>query len=311
MSRAYDALVLGDYCLDLVFTGLPKMPELGVEVVASGFDYLPGGGGYTCAVTLSRLGLRVGWAVDFGNDPMSAFVRNHAVQEGLDASLFAEHARPLRRITAAASFPADRAFIAFYDPDPPIPAAVSALATCTPRVVVVPGVYHGPLILPAHVMLRLRGVKLAMDGNSTEDTTLSVPSVRQAIRAADLFLPNALEARRLTGEDLLERAMARLLELCPLVVIKDGARGAYACPRGGSTVHSPAIEIQPLDTTGSGDAFDAGFLTAWLEGKPLTTCLQWGNIVGGLSTLGHGGTSVRTTRQDVESRLARSPRTNA
>jgi len=310
VNRTYDALVLGDYCLDLVFTGLPKLPELGVEVVASGFDCLPGGGGYTCAVSLSRLGLRVGWAVDFGNDPMSAFVRTHAIKEGLDASLFVDHARPLRRITAAASLPADRAFLAFYDPDPTIPAAVSALATCAPRVVFIPGVYHGPLMLPAHVALKLRGVKLAMDGNSTEDTTLRVPSVRRAIRAADLFLPNALEARRLTGEDDLERAMGRLLELCPLIVIKDGARGAYACPRGGSTVHSPAIDVEPLDTTGSGDAFDAGFLTAWLEGQPLTTCLAWGNIVGGLSTLGRGGTGVRTTRQDVESRLAGSIRTH-
>lgn len=303
MSRTYDALVLGDYCLDLVFTGLPKLPELGVEVVASGFDYLPGGGGYTCAVALARLGIKVGWAVDFGDDPMSAFVRRRAIEEGLDVALFIDHARPLRRITVAASFPEDRAFLAFYDPDPPVPAAVRALAATSPRLVFVPGIYHGPLLLPARALMRLRGVTLVMDGNSTEDTHLGVASVRQAIGAADLFLPNALEARRLTGEADLERAMARLLEFCPLVVIKDGARGAWACARGGARVHAPAIAVEPLDTTGSGDAFDAGFLAAWLEGKSLETCLAWGNIVGGLSTLGPGGTAVCTTRRDVESRL--------
>ncbi len=304
MNSAYDVLVLGDYCLDLVFTGLPKLPELGVEVTASGFDYLPGGGGFTCAVSLARLGLRVGWAVDFGNDTMSAFVRRRAIEEGLESSLFVDHARPLRRITVAASFPADRAFLAYYDPDPPVPAAMRALATTSPRLVVVPGIYHGPLLLPARAMLRLRGAKLAMDGNSTEDTTLEKASVRRAVGSADLFLPNALEARRLTGEQDLARAMARLLEFCPLVIIKDGARGAYACARGEAMVHSPAIEIQPLDTTGSGDAFDAGFIAAWLEGRPLTTCLAWGNIVGGLSTLGRGGTGVRTTRREIEARLS-------
>jgi hypothetical protein len=303
MSRALDALVLGDYSLDLVFTGLPKLPELGVEVVAGGFDYQPGGGGFTCAVSLTRLGLNVGWAVDFGDDPMSAYVRRRAIEEGLDAALFVDHARPLRRITVAASFPGDRAFLAFYDPDPSVPAAMRALATTSPRLVFVPGVYHGPLLLPARALMRLRGTTLVMDGNSPEDTHLGVASVRQAIGSADLFLPNALEARRLTGEADLGRAMARLVELCPLVVIKDGAQGAWAQARGGEMIHAPALQVEPVDTTGSGDAFDAGFLTAWLEDQPLETCLAWGNIVGGLSTLAPGGTAVRTTRQDVESRL--------
>jgi hypothetical protein len=307
VSRTYDALVLGDYCLDLVFTGLPKLPELGVEVVASGFDYQPGGGGYTCAVSMARLGLEAGWAVDFGDDPMSAFVRRRAIEEGLDAALFVDHARPLRHITVAASFPEDRAFLAFYDPDPPVPAAARALATTSPRLVFVPAVYHGLLLRPARALMRVRGVSLVMDGNSTEDTHLGEASVRRAIGMADVFMPNALEARRLTGETDLARAMARLLELCPLVVIKDGAHGAYAWARGGTMVHAPAIEVEPLDTTGSGDAFDAGFLAAWLERKPLETCLAWGNIVGGRSTLGPGGTSVRTTRRDIEAQLT-SPR---
>jgi sugar/nucleoside kinase (ribokinase family) len=303
VNPAYDVLVLGDYCLDLIFTGLPKLPELGVEIVANGFDSVPGGGGFTCAVSLARLGLRVGWAVDFGDDAMSAFVRRRAIEEGLDASLFVDHARPLRRITVAASFPDDRAFLAYYDPDPPLPAAMRALAATSARIVFVPGIYHGPLLAPARAMLKLRGAKLAMDGNSTEDTTLEKASVRRAVGSADLFLPNALEARRLTGEADLGRAMARLLELCPLVIIKDGARGAYACARGEAIVHAPAIALEPLDTTGSGDAFDAGFIAAWLEGRPLTTCLAWGNIVGGHSTLGRGGTGVRTTRREVEARL--------
>jgi hypothetical protein len=258
---------------------------------------------------MARLGLNVGWAVDFGDDPMSAFVRKRAIEEGLDASLFVDHSRPLRRITVAASFPADRAFLAFYDPDPAVPAAVRALATASPRLVFVPGIYHGPLLLPARSLMRLRGIKLVMDGNSTEDTQLSVPSVRHAIGSADVFMPNALEARRLTGEADLERAMARLVELCPLVIIKDGAQGAWAQAREGEMIHASALQVEPVDTTGSGDAFDAGFLTAWLEDRSLATCLAWGNIVGGLSTLAPGGTGVRTTRADVESRLPPHPPT--
>jgi sugar/nucleoside kinase (ribokinase family) len=89
-------------------------------------------------------------------------------------------------------------------------------------------------------------------------------------------------------------------------VIKDGAGGAYGL-EAGEVVYSPALPVIPLDTTGAGDTFNAGFLAARLDGRPLAECLQWGNIVGGLSTLGRGGTGHVVTRDEVEARLV-SPR---
>ena len=82
MAASYDILVVGDYCLDLIFTGLPAMPALGKEIFSSGCTMLPGGS-YNAAVAMHRLGLRVGWASDFGNDDFSRFVMDHARQEGL------------------------------------------------------------------------------------------------------------------------------------------------------------------------------------------------------------------------------------
>ena len=45
--------------------------------------------------------------------------------------------------------------------------------------------------------------------------------------------------------------------------------------------HQPAIQVKAVDTTGAGDCFDAGFIKAWLDGKPIEECLLWGNIVAG------------------------------
>ncbi len=88
-------------------------------------------------------------------------------------------------------------------------------------------------------------------------------------------------------------------------MIKDGGGGAYRF-ESGVVIHSPALPVTPLDTTGAGDVFDAGFLAARLEGRSLADCLAWGNVVGGLSTLGAGGTARVVTRVDVESRLGAS-----
>jgi sugar/nucleoside kinase (ribokinase family) len=115
----------------------------------------------------------------------------------------------------------------------------------------------------------------------------------------DLFLPNAREVLQITGESSLERGMLSLAQLGSLVAVKDGQRGAYACTRE-EMLHEPGIPIQPVDTTGAGDCFSAGFTTAWLAGRPLRECLRWGNIVGGLSTRKWGGTGEVITNKEVE-----------
>src|SRR5215217_2964530 len=124
MTHDYDVLLLGDYFCDLIFTGLPEMPRLGAEVYGSAFDMVPGAA-YTTAVALRRLDLRVGWSCDFGDDFFSQFVLDAARREGLDSSLFHLHSGPVRRVTAAMSFPHERAFVSFADQlesSSPIPA---------------------------------------------------------------------------------------------------------------------------------------------------------------------------------------------
>lgn len=303
MAEGFDVLVVGDYCLDLIFTGMPRFLELGTEVVASRFAMTPGGA-YIPAAAMHRLGLKVAWAADFGDDAFSKFVLNKAREEGLDDRFFVHHRRSLRLVTVAASYPEDRAFLAYYDPTPAVPAGAKALARAAARVVYVPGFYCGPLFDFGLRVIRARGMKLVMDGNSREDITLRSPQARRAAKSVDLLLVNAREARRLTGETELARAAELLAQLAPRLVIKDGADGAYAWADG-TLLHDPAIPVEPLDTTGAGDCFNAGFVRAWLDGRPLQECLRWGNIVGGLSTLAAGGTGQVTTVADVEKWLAR------
>jgi len=301
MSR-FDVIVLGDYYLDLIFTGLPQFPELGKEIVGTGFDMLPGGA-YNASVAMHRLGLKVGWAADFGDDEFSRFVLERAQAEGLSDDLFIRHRRPLRRITVAASYPSDRAFITYCDPEPAAPAALKALATASARVVYVAGVYYGKLFDAGNALVRAKRMKLVMDGNSGDEVTLANPAVRKTISSVDIFLPNAAEARRMTGQVDLDEAIRALAALGPLVVIKDGARGSRALADG-QLSSAAAIPVTPVDTTGAGDCFNAGFLKAWLDGRPLADCLRWGNIVGGLSITARGGTTQVITVADVE-RLVR------
>ncbi len=301
-AAGVDVLVVGDYCLDLVFTGLPGFLELGKEIVAGDFAMTPGGA-YNSAVALHRLGLRVAWAADFGEDDFSRFVLDRARAEGLDESLFVHHRSPLRQITVAASYPHDRAFLAYYDPGPRIPAGARALPRVHPRVALIPGFYAGLALQAGARLLHARGAQVLMDANSNQPLRLDAPSVKEALASVDIFSANTREACQLTGADEPAEAARLLGQHCPVAVVKAGEAGAYACGEG-RTVHAPAISVSPVDTTGAGDCFNAGFLRAWLDGRRLDDCLRWGNIVGGLSTLGMGGTGRTIRLEDVVAYLA-------
>jgi len=301
----YDILAVGSYTVDLVFTGLPGLPEMGTQVYSSGFDMVPGEA-YNAAIALHRLGVKVAWAADFGNDVFSRFALEQARLEGMDEAYFVEHNRPLRRITVAASFPEERAFMTYYDPDPALPAGMKALALVSARAAYIPGFLYGALFEAGLKLIRLKKMKLIMDGNSEDEVVLTNPAMRKVVQNVDILLPNAAEARRMSGESDMEAAIAALGELCPLVVVKNGKDGAYAWSEG-KLHHGPAIEVTPLDTTGAGDCFNAGFIKAWLDERPIEECLRWGNIVGGLSTLMRGATGKKITTKDVERLLSLNP----
>ena len=88
------------------------------------------------------------------------------------------------------------------------------------------------------------------------------------------------------------------------VALKLGCRGAALLWQG-DILFAPAHPVTPLDTTGAGDCFDAGFLHAWLKGESPETCLATGNLCGAISTEGYGGISNFPTPDRVVEELSK------
>ncbi|MHB1938401.1 MAG: carbohydrate kinase family protein, partial [Acidobacteriaceae bacterium] len=115
----------------------------------------------------------------------------------------------------------------------------------------------------------------------------------------DIFLPNELETTKISGETDIARAVDILSKLSRIVVVKRGAAGVSMKYRE-QVVNAPAFSVQPVDTTGAGDSFNAGFIFRFLQGAPLADCTAWGNACGALSTRSLGGTEGFPTASEVE-----------
>jgi sugar/nucleoside kinase (ribokinase family) len=115
--------------------------------------------------------------------------------------------------------------------------------------------------------------------------------VEELLPLVDIFLPNENEAVAITRMESADEAGQALSLLGPLVIIKCGARGAVAFRNGQevAAVEPESLLLEPVDSTGAGDNFDAGFLRGYLLDRALEDCLRLGSRCAAASLGALGG----------------------
>jgi sugar/nucleoside kinase (ribokinase family) len=103
----------------------------------------------------------------------------------------------------------------------------------------------------------------------------------------DYVIGNEAEIMSLFETDDLEDAIARTAALCPLVVCTRSGDGVTIVS-GDQRVEVPVDRIVPVDATGAGDQFAAGFLFGLATGRDLETCGRMG-CVAAREVIGHVG----------------------
>jgi sugar/nucleoside kinase (ribokinase family) len=128
--------------------------------------------------------------------------------------------------------------------------------------------------------IREKGIPLFFDPASVGTMkAFGRERVLQYLPLMDLVVMNDAEARFISSQEDLSKALESLTTLVPTVVIKTGSSGAIAQIRNNKRVDCPVDEIEPLDTTGAGDAFAAGFIPTWLKSGDLYSSMMAGNDV--------------------------------
>jgi sugar/nucleoside kinase (ribokinase family) len=127
-------------------------------------------------------------------------------------------------------------------------------------------------------LARASGMSVSLDCGWDDSVTADVAAL---VAAVDVFLPNEGEAVHL-------QQLGLRSPLAPLTIVKRGAGGATAIWSEGR-IEAPGHSVDVVDTTGAGDAFNAGFLDRWLDGAELADCLAAGNACGAATVQAVGG----------------------
>lgn len=293
--KLYDLAIAGELNLDLILYGLPAEMALERELVATSFRATLGSSSAIVAHNAAALGCRVSFSGIVGRDEFGASAFRRLAASGVDTSHVEERAGLSTGVTVLLPHGAERHILTY-------PGTIAAM---TPRdldpgflaqarhfhfssLYLQKGLAEGlPELFRA---LKLAGLTISLDTNDDPDDAWGAP-FREVLPYVDVLLPNEAELCRLAGGLGLTQALEHLARDVATIVVKRGSRGALVCERG-RTVEIAPVRVDPVDTIGAGDSFDAGFLRAFLAGKELTVCAQAGNIAGALSTQASGGTEA-------------------
>jgi len=278
-----ELLTVGDAFHDLIFMALPRLPRIGEEVKTSRFAATIGGGAVITATAAARLGVRTGVVSALSVDAAGELRRR-----GVSVFNVRRPSEPYA-ITAALSTRRDRGFVTFNGVNdrlqPRLPLAVSRHPAAHVHFAFAP--LHCARWARISARLRAAGATTSWDFG-WEPSLRSRPGFPHLLRSADFIFVNEIEATMYAGTSSRSAAAGFWRQSSPNTVIKLGRRGSRWI-NASIDIRAAAPHVRSVETTGAGDAFDGGFLFAFLRGALPRECLRAGNYVGAQSTLAAGG----------------------
>jgi ribokinase len=287
-------LVFGSINVD-VLTPVPLLPRPGETVLGGDYALLPGGKGANQAVAACRAGASVMMAGAVGTDTFAALALEALRRDGVDLDLVRRVDRPTG--VAAIMIGAEGENLIAVAPGANrkaaaarVPDSVLGVGTILVCQMEVPAAQNWALIARA----RAAGVRVVLN------LAPAAPIDPALVAQIDVLVANEGEAAALDADPA---ALARRLRQA-LVVTRGGA-GSTAFLADGGHIETPALAIEPIDTTGAGDTF-VGVLAAGLDRQlALSEALRRAGAAAGLACLSRGAQSAMPDRRAIEAAVAR------
>jgi sugar/nucleoside kinase (ribokinase family) len=137
-------------------------------------------------------------------------------------------------------------------------------------------------------------------------TPKTIAIVEPLLPFIDYFMPSIEEARDISGRQTPEECAAFFLDRgTKCCVFTLGGDGAYFADREGARLHVPAYKIKVVDTTGCGDAFDAGFIAALHHRMDPEAAILFAQAAAALVATGLGSDAGIVSFEDTQEKMRR------
>lgn len=287
-SEKTDIVCAGILCADILGKTVDELPEKGKLSLINNISLEIGGCAANVAIGLARIGLRSTIVGKIGDDSLGSYILNTLKEENIDISGL--------KIDNKVSTSASMVMISADGERSIIHSLGANQYFCIEDV-------DFKIISQAKILL-IAGTFLmpAFDGNGTEallrfaqsnevlccmDTAWDatgqwMDKIGPALRYVDWFMPSYDEACNLTGKtDPGEIAENLMLKGVKNVIIKLNAQGCYLRTQNEPGFLVPSYSnIFPVDSSGAGDSFCAGFITGLYQGWDIRKCAAFANAVG-------------------------------
>ena len=269
-----------------------------------------GGDALNEAIILSRLGRRVRLISRIGKDAAGAYLKDVCVDAGIDTHYLHEVDQLDTGVNVVlVGHDGERRFLTnphgglrALEASDIIPEALKdAKIFCFASIFVFPRISPHQLE-QLFRMVRSRGLLVCADMTSPKNNE-TISDLAPALGQLDYFFANEEEARQITGLSHPEAMVQALLQTgARHIIIKRGAQGCLIADHTGMQ-HIPACpDTKCIDTTGAGDNFAAGFLSALLDGRSFADCARYANACAAISVETVGASTGITDAMQVQQR---------
>ena len=302
-------VVFGSFVVDLTSRSA-GLPVPGQTILGSWFKYGPGGKGSNQAVAAHRAGADVTLVTKLGRDMFADVALDFYKAEGMRTDFIL---RDDEKPTGVALILVDE-----ESAQNEIVVVPGACQNITPEDVARSrGLIEGASILllqheiNADAQRAAIGIAHAAGVRIVLNPAPAMPVPDDLLAKIDIVTPNETEAQALTGVAVTDEAQARRAAKVFLdkgvknVVITMGAMGVFVTD-GERGEMLPRLQVDAVDTTGAGDAYNGGFVTALSEGRDLFQAARYGNAAGALSVTRLGTAPAMPSRAEIDALVKQS-----
>jgi sugar/nucleoside kinase (ribokinase family) len=296
-------LVAGELNADLVMSGLETLPILGRELIAGGFKQVMGSSSAITAARLARLGASVDFAGIVGEDDLGDFVLRELGAFGVNTG-DVRRVQTATGVTIALTYSQDRALLTF-------PGTIETYAGDDLTAECLHGYDHihvGSFFLQTALQPHLarifseahtQGLTTSLDvGWDPSEKWSGNPHLVPTLAHVDYFLPNEDEVTALAGGTDSPGIVANWVG--GTLIVKQGSKGARAYDKSGDVASAASFAVDVVDTTGAGDAFNAGFIYArCVEGQPIAEAMRFAAACGAQAVTQIGGATNAPNADDI------------